>query len=75
MAREWIERSSEPLERELRRLEAHLELEAETRSTIEESLRRERERVDAERERAQRLEAELAAARRGLWRRFFGFGE
>jgi septal ring factor EnvC (AmiA/AmiB activator) len=66
-AREWIERAT-ALERELGRLEGRLELEETTRSTLEEQLRRERERAD-------RLEAELAERRRGWFRRFFGIGD
>jgi hypothetical protein len=66
-AREYIERAA-ALERELGRLEGRLELEETTRSTLEEQLRRERERSD-------RLEAELREARearRSWWSRLFG---
>ena len=55
----------EALQRELGRLEGRLELEAVARSTLEETLQRERERAD-------RLEAELAEARKGFWARWFG---
>src|SRR5215217_5827537 len=55
----------EALQRELGRLEGRLEIESVARSTLEESLQRERERAD-------RLEAELAEARKGFWRRLFG---
>jgi len=55
----------EALQRELGRLEGRLEIEAVARSTLEDSLLRERERAD-------RLEAELTEARRGFWRRLFG---
>ena len=55
----------EALQRELGRLEGRLEIEAVARSTLEESLQRERERAD-------RLEAELTEARKGFWRRLFG---
>ena len=63
-AREDRERV-EALQRELGRLEGRVELEAIARSTLEESLQRERERAD-------RLEAELVEARKGFWRRLFG---
>jgi excisionase family DNA binding protein len=64
-AREWIDRVN-ILERELGRLEGRLELEAVTRSTLEETLQRERERAD-------RLEEELREERgKGFWRRMFG---
>jgi excisionase family DNA binding protein len=64
-AREWIERT-QGLERQLGRLEGRLEIEAVARSTLEESLQRERERAD-------RLEEELRDERsRGFWRRIFG---
>jgi len=55
----------EALQRALGRLEGRLELEVVARSTLEESLQRERERAD-------RLEAELTEARKGFWRRLFG---
>ena len=55
----------EALQRELGRLEGRLEIEAVARSTLEESLQRERDRAD-------RLEAELAESRKGFWRRLFG---
>jgi excisionase family DNA binding protein len=64
-AREWIERTQD-LERQLGRLEGRLEIEAVARSTLEESLQRERERAD-------RLEEELRDERsQGFWRRIFG---
>jgi hypothetical protein len=47
-------------------LEGRLELEAVARSTLEESLQRERDRAD-------RLEEQLEAERaRGFWKRLFG---
>jgi len=55
----------EDLQRQLGRLEGQRELEAITQSTLRESL-------DHERERADRLEAELRDARRSWWRRIFG---
>ena len=63
-AREYRERV-EALQRELGRLEGRLELTEVTESTLREQLQRERERAD-------RLEAELSEARRGFWRRLFG---
>jgi hypothetical protein len=53
------------LERELGRSEGARELEAVARSTLEEQLKRERERAD-------RLEEELRQSRRSWWRKFFG---
>ena len=70
-AREWIERAQE-LSRELGRLEGRLQLTEQTESTLREQLERERQRADQERERAERLEAELAERRRGFWSRLFG---
>lgn len=55
----------EALQRELGRLEGRLELTEVTESTLREQLERERERAD-------RLEAELAESRRGFWSRLFG---
>ena len=63
-ARDWIERAA-ALERELGRLEGRLELTEQTESTLREQLQRERERAD-------RLEAELREARRPWWSRLFG---
>jgi len=61
----WMERVAE-LERELGRIEGRLELTEATESTLRESLERERERAD-------RLEAELQAERsKGFWARLFG---
>jgi len=55
----------EALQRELGRLEGRLEIEAVARSTLEESLTRERERAD-------RLEDELREARKSWWQKLFG---
>jgi excisionase family DNA binding protein len=55
----------EELQRQLGRVEGARELEAVARSTLEDSLRRERERAD-------RLEEELREARRSWWRRLLG---
>lgn len=55
----------ETLQRELGRMEGRLELTEVTESTLRESLERERERAD-------RLEAELEKARRSWWQRIFG---
>ena len=55
----------EDLQRQLGRLEGQRELEAVTQSTLREQLERERERAD-------RLEAELRNARRSWWSRIFG---
>jgi hypothetical protein len=64
-AQEWIERAQQ-LARELGRLEGRLELTEMAESTLREQLERERERAD-------RLEAELQAERqRGFWARLFG---
>jgi hypothetical protein len=58
--------TTQDLERQLGRLEGRLEIEAVARSTLEESLQRERERAD-------RLEEELREERgRGFWGRLFG---
>jgi excisionase family DNA binding protein len=62
--REYRERV-EALQRELGRLEGRLELTEMAESTLREQLERERERAD-------RLEAELSESRRGFWRRLFG---
>jgi excisionase family DNA binding protein len=63
----------------LGRMEGRLELEAVTRSTLEAQLKREQERADQERleriqaqEETQKLRAELEAARKSWFRRFFG---
>jgi septal ring factor EnvC (AmiA/AmiB activator) len=53
------------LQRELGCLEARLELTEQAESTLREQLQRERERAD-------RLEAELIEVRRSWWRRIFG---
>jgi hypothetical protein len=55
----------EALQRELGRLEGQRELEAVTQSTLREQLERERERAD-------RLEAELRNASRSWWSRILG---
>ncbi len=46
-------------------------LEAVARSTLEEQLKRERDRADKERERAERLQEEIDNARRSWWRKLF----
>ena len=51
-----------------------LELTERAESTLQEALARERERADAERERAEKLQAELDRARLPWWRRLFGGG-
>jgi excisionase family DNA binding protein len=82
------ERSSEPLrspeslsdlldrvarlERELGRSEGARELEAVARSTLDEQLKRERDRADKERERAERLQEDLDRTRVPWWRKLFG---
>jgi hypothetical protein len=60
------------LEREIGRLQGRLELEERAESTVGEERDRLLEERDRERERADRLEAELAESRRGFWRRLFG---
>jgi excisionase family DNA binding protein len=61
----WVEQVRE-LERALGRLEGQRELTEQTASTLRESLERERDRAD-------RLEAELQAERtKGFWARLFG---
>jgi excisionase family DNA binding protein len=62
----------------LGRMEGRLELEAITRSTLEQQLQREqdradqeRKRADAERQRVEVLETELREARRSWWQRMF----
>jgi hypothetical protein len=68
------------LQRELGRLEGHLELTAQAESTAREDLERERARdeeerarADAERERAEDLRRKLEAERsKGFWSRLFG---
>ncbi len=62
--REYRERV-EALQRELGRLEGRLELTEMAESTLREQLQRERERAD-------RLEAELSESRRSWWKRVFG---
>jgi excisionase family DNA binding protein len=59
------------LERELGRFEGRLELESVTRSTLEESLQRERERADRLEEREQQLTEELQRIRESWWYRVF----
>jgi len=62
---EWVDRIAE-LERALGRAEARAELTEETHSTTREALEHERERAD-------KLAAELAELRgRGFWARLFG---
>ncbi len=60
------------LERELGRLEARLELTERAESTMQAERERLAEDLRRERERADRLEAELAERRRGFWSRLFG---
>lgn len=48
-----------------------LELTEKAESTLRDSLERERERADAERKRAEGLQAELERARRPWWRKLF----
>lgn len=66
----------EHLQYQLGRLEGQRELEATTRSTLQEQLDRERRRADEERQRADELQARLDAERerasRGFWARLFG---
>jgi hypothetical protein len=64
-AREYRDRVEEALQRELGRLEGRLEITEVAESTLREQLERERERAD-------RLEAELRDTRRSWWRRIFG---
>lgn len=71
-AREALAKERPALQRELGRLEGRLELTEQADSTLREQLERERQRADQERERTQRLEAELAERRRGFWRLFGG---
>ena len=61
------------LQYRLGQADARAELTEKAESTLRESIERERSRADAERERADQLEAELQKARRGWLRRFFGF--
>jgi hypothetical protein len=60
------------LERERGRLEARLELTERAESTTRAERERLLEDLERERERADRLEAELAERRRGFWSRLFG---
>lgn len=60
------------LERERGRLEARLELTERAESTMQAERERLLEDLRRERERADRLEAELAERRRGFWSRLFG---
>ena len=70
----------EALRRELEQLEGRLEFSEIQEFTLQESLKKERERAERERERADGLQAELDAERRdrrggdqpGPWRRLFG---
>jgi hypothetical protein len=48
-----------------------IELTEKAESTLREALGRERERADAERDRAEKLQAELDRARQPWWRRMF----
>lgn len=65
----------EHLQYQLGRLEGQRELEAVARSTVEETLRRERERGDDLQRRADELRVELDRERgRGFWSRLFGGG-
>jgi excisionase family DNA binding protein len=59
------------LERELGRFEGRLELEAVTRSTLEESLQRERQRADSIEQEAKEYQRELERIRASWWYRFF----
>ena len=49
-----------------------LELTEQAQSTLQDALDRERQRADEERERAERLAAELEESRRPWWRKLFG---
>jgi hypothetical protein len=49
-----------------------IELTEKAESTLRDALERERERADAERDRAEKLQAELDRARLPWWRRMFG---
>jgi len=67
-------------ERELGRIEGRLQITEVAESTLKHQLERERlradeetQRVDEERDRAQRFEEELREARRPWWRRVFGW--
>jgi chromosome segregation ATPase len=60
------------LEREIGRLQGRLELTERAESTMQQERERLIGDLDRERERADRLEAELQAARGGFWRRLFG---
>jgi chromosome segregation ATPase len=60
------------LERELGRLEARLELTEVAESTMQAERERLLEDLRRERERAERLEADLREARRPWWKRWFG---
>lgn len=62
----------EDLQYRLGRAEARIELEELTESTRREERERLIADLERERERAERLEAELREARRGFWRRLFG---
>lgn len=62
----------EDLQRQLGRLEGRLELTERTESTMQQERERLMADLDRERERAERLEQELQAARRPWWRRVFG---
>jgi excisionase family DNA binding protein len=76
-AKEALERV-EALQRELGRTEGRLELEKVARSTLEESLKREKERADEERrerieaqKRVEALRSELEEARLSWWKKLF----
>jgi hypothetical protein len=49
-----------------------IELTEKAESTLREALEREKQRADDERERAERLQAELDRARLPWWRKLFG---
>ena len=71
-----VRAKAEQLREELGRLEGHLEAVEIAEFTLRKSLEREKERAELERERADRLRAELEADRRGepreFWRRLLG---
>lgn len=60
------------LKREIGRLQGRLEIEERAESTVREERDRLLEERTRERERAERLEAELRDARRSWWSRLFG---
>ncbi len=74
-----VRAKAEQLREELGRLEGHLEAVEIAEFTLRKSLEREKERAELERERVDRLQAELVAERGGrrgeppeFWRRLFG---